>query len=248
MNQSVNSEVRKSSQQKVFERWSLGMLRLILIHKKNKWFSRNSEPIDDNLHSKITIFYGTLELHIARDYHSFTSMMNEVLRSHYLHLPFKDISGKVNERWTQQNVKQKSTDLCVDVGDNWNAFYWPSQRPLRPGIFLFSEAKASPGATNFCTHWLLIILGFLGTLRNPRNSLNLSMMLNQYFLTFSWHCLYNILHTSMSSPTFNAPFSKPSQHFTGTSLMPSFLTLPWHLHNNSLSTLFFYKNLVYKNV
>ena len=99
-------------------------------------FSRPSEPIDDKLLPKIAILYGTSDLHVARDYHSFTSMLDMVLRSNYLHLSFQDISGKVNERWTQQNVKQKSKVDSVEVGDNWNAFYWPSKMPLLPGMLL----------------------------------------------------------------------------------------------------------------
>ena len=61
-------------------------------------------------------------------------MLDTVLRSNYLHLPFADISGKVNERWAQENVEQKSKVDSVEVGDNWNAFYWPSKTPILPGI------------------------------------------------------------------------------------------------------------------
>jgi hypothetical protein len=59
-----------------------------------------------------------------------------VLRNNYLYLPFQDISGKVNERWAQQNIKQKSKVDSVEVGDNWNAFYWPSKRPIIPSMLL----------------------------------------------------------------------------------------------------------------
>ena len=53
-----------------------------------------------------------------------------MLRSNYLHLSFLEISGKVNERWAQQNITQKSKVDSVEVGDNWNAFYWPSKIPI----------------------------------------------------------------------------------------------------------------------
>ena len=105
---------------------------MLKIYKKK--VLRLSDPIDDELLSRIAILYGTSDLHVARDYHSFSCMLNTVLRSHFLHLPFQNISGKVNEKWAQQNVKQKSKVDSVEVGDNWNAFYWPSKKPIRQGM------------------------------------------------------------------------------------------------------------------
>ena len=64
-------------------------------------------------------------------------MLDTVLRSNYLHLSFLEISGKVNERWAQQNIKQKSKVDSVEVGDNWNAFYWPSKMPIIQSMLPF---------------------------------------------------------------------------------------------------------------
>ena len=90
-------------------------------------YYRPAKPIpDEDLH-RIAIFYGTSDLHVARDHHSFTCMLNTVVRSAHLSLPFLEISRKVNENWSEQNIQQKSKVDYVEIGDNWKNFYWPSR-------------------------------------------------------------------------------------------------------------------------
>ena len=93
-----------------------------------------TEPVNDFLLPKIAILYGTSDLHAASDYQSFTSMLETVLRNNFLHLPFLDVAGKVNEMWEEKNIKQKSKVDYVPVGDNWNSFYWPSKLPVHPTL------------------------------------------------------------------------------------------------------------------
>ena len=99
------------------------------------WNSRPAKPIPDDLLHRIAIIFGTSELHVARDYHSFTAMLDTVIRSNHLCLPFVEISGKVNENWRQQNIKQKSKEDMVKIGNNWKDFRWPSKDPILPGYF-----------------------------------------------------------------------------------------------------------------
>ena len=54
-------------------------------------------------------------------------MLNTVVRSGHLSLPFLEISRKVNENWSEQNIQQKSKVDYVEIGDNWKNFYWPSR-------------------------------------------------------------------------------------------------------------------------
>ena len=110
-----------------------------------KYF-RPLEPTPNSLLHRIGIVFGTSELHAARDHHSFTEMMDNVLRKNALSLPFTELSryklkidkqihkiwfnSKVNESWSQRKIKQKSKTDVVEVGDNWKKFYWPSKHPM----------------------------------------------------------------------------------------------------------------------
>ena len=38
----------------------------------------------------------------------------------------------MNERWMENNVKQKSRVELVEVGKNWKSFYWPSKCQVIP--------------------------------------------------------------------------------------------------------------------
>eukprot|EP00092_Neocalanus_flemingeri_P007908 GFUD01008534.1.p1 GENE.GFUD01008534.1~~GFUD01008534.1.p1 ORF type:complete len:835 (+),score=179.70 GFUD01008534.1:45-2549(+) len=94
---------------------------------------RPQEPIPDCHLHQIAIFHGTSEMHVARDYQSFTVELDTVLRSNNLYLPFLEIPSKVNKNWNQRNVRQRSKVDAVEVGDNWKTFYWPSPKfPILP--------------------------------------------------------------------------------------------------------------------
>ena len=63
-------------------------------------------------------------------------MMDKVLRQNFLHLPFGEISRKVNENWDNEGIKQKSKVDYVEVGNNWKNFYWPSKLAVHASVFV----------------------------------------------------------------------------------------------------------------
>ena len=50
------------------------------------------EPIEDEFLPRLGVVYGTSELHSAHDYHSFTEMLDKVVRENNFSLPFTQIS------------------------------------------------------------------------------------------------------------------------------------------------------------
>eukprot|EP00092_Neocalanus_flemingeri_P014903 GFUD01016095.1.p1 GENE.GFUD01016095.1~~GFUD01016095.1.p1 ORF type:complete len:561 (-),score=139.18 GFUD01016095.1:3-1559(-) len=77
--------------------------------------------------SRLAVLYGTSELHQARDSHSFTCQLCQLVKSRRTPLCIVDIPGKVNEIWEKKKIKQRCKLDCVEVGDNWKSFYWPTK-------------------------------------------------------------------------------------------------------------------------
>ena len=50
------------------------------------------KPIQDDLLPRVGIVYGTSDLHTASDYHSFTEMLDRVVRENSFSLQFTQIS------------------------------------------------------------------------------------------------------------------------------------------------------------
>ena len=102
------------------------------------------EPVPEEYLSRIAILYGTSELHSARDSHSFTCELCQLVKSRRTPICIVDIPGyvdidmtminydivrKVNESWEKKKIKQRCKLDCVEVGDNWKNFHWPN-KPL----------------------------------------------------------------------------------------------------------------------
>ena len=102
------------------------------------------DPIEDSKLPRVGIIYGTSELHGAHDYHSFTEMLERLVRENQLSLQFTQISryipcisemttqnvcpSLVNEAWADMGIKQKSKTDIVEIGRNWKSYYWPVEK------------------------------------------------------------------------------------------------------------------------
>eukprot|EP00092_Neocalanus_flemingeri_P007658 GFUD01008269.1.p1 GENE.GFUD01008269.1~~GFUD01008269.1.p1 ORF type:complete len:818 (+),score=184.90 GFUD01008269.1:27-2480(+) len=89
------------------------------------------EPVPEHLEGKIAVIYGTTDLHLASDYHSFTKELHKIVTSESCSISFANIAKKVNQSWAQKNIKQKCKEDIVHIGDNWDSFLWPSQVVMR---------------------------------------------------------------------------------------------------------------------
>ena len=100
-------------------------------------------PVPHDYLSRIAILYGTSELHQARDSHSFTCELCQLVKGRRTPLCIMDIPGwlilvilctflltfcsKINESWEKKKIKQRCKLDCVEVGDNWRTFFWPNK-------------------------------------------------------------------------------------------------------------------------
>jgi len=85
---------------------------------------RNQLPISAANEEKICVLYGSLDGHVIYDHRSFTKELYKVTNKGKTNINILHLARKVNNSWkcTDQRCK---VDI-VEVGDNWENYFWPS--------------------------------------------------------------------------------------------------------------------------